>query len=330
MKTIYLFKSGTLKRKDNTLVLENEETGKKYIPIENVNDLKVFSEITLNKRILEFLSGHQIPVYFFNRYGHFSGSFMPNQHHSNGCTILKQAEYYMDPEKRLQIAQSFIKGASRNMMRLTGYYQSRGADTEGDKHLIKEKAKSIEKSTTVNELMAIEAGIRKTYYRALDKIVKYDDFKMIRREKQPPNNYMNTLISYGNAILYSNVLTEIHKTPLDPRIGYLHATNFRRYSLNLDIAEIFKPIIVDRTILSMINRNQIKPLDFKGVEGGIHLNDNGKKKFIKEYEQHLKGTIQHEKLKRKITYQTLIRHEAYKLIKHIIEETPYEPFEMKW
>jgi CRISPR-associated protein Cas1 len=87
---------------------------------------------------------------------------------------------------------------------------------------------------------------------------------------------------------------------------------------------------VDRTILSMINRNQIKPLDFKGVEGGIHLNDNGKKKFIKEYEQHLKGTIQHEKLKRKITYQTLIRHEAYKLIKHIIEETPYEPFEMKW
>src|SRR6056297_3674711 len=96
MKTIYLFKSGTLKRKDNTLVLDNEETGKKYIPIENVNDIKVFSEITLNKRILEFLSQHQIPVYFFNRYGHFSGSFMPNQHHSNGCTILKQAEHYMD------------------------------------------------------------------------------------------------------------------------------------------------------------------------------------------------------------------------------------------
>jgi len=330
MKSIYLFNSGTLKRKDNTLVLENEETGKKYIPVENVNDIKVFSEITLNKRILEFLSQNQIPVYFFNHFGHFSGSFMPNQHHSNGCTILKQAEHYMNNEKRLNIATQFVHGAARNMMRLIGYYQSRGSDTEAEKNLIKHLSKDIDHANTINELMGTEAAIRKIYYQALDKIVKYDAFQMIKREKQPPRNYMNTLISYGNSILYANVLTEIHKTPLDSRIGFLHATNFRRFSLNLDIAEIFRPIIVDRTILSMVNRNQIKPLDFKGVEGGIHLNDNGKKKFITEYEQHLSQTIQSEKLKRKITYRTLIRHEAYKLVKHLIEDITYEPFEMKW
>lgn len=330
MKSIYLFNSGTLKRKDNTLVLENEETGKKYIPIENVNDIKVFSEITLNKRILEFLSQNQIPIYFFNHFGHFSGVFMPNQHHSNGCTILKQAEHYMDNDKRIRIAQKFVYGAARNMMRLTGYYQSRGTDTETEKNLIKKHTGEIKDAATISELMGTEAAIRKIYYQAVDKICKYDDFQMVKREKQPPSNYMNTLISYGNSILYANVLTEIQKTPLDSRIGFLHATNFRRYSLNLDLAEIFKPIIVDRTILSLVNRNQIKPQDFKGVEGGIHLNDNGKKKFIIEYEQHLNQTIQHEKLKRKITYQSLIRHEAYKLIKHLIEDVEYEPFEMKW
>ncbi|HRW34958.1 MAG TPA: CRISPR-associated endonuclease Cas1, partial [Thermotogota bacterium] len=219
MKSIYLFNSGTLKRKDNTLVLENEETGKKYIPIENVNDIKVFSEITLNKRILEFLSQNQIPVYFFNHFGHFSGSFMPNQHHSNGCTILKQAEHYMNNEKRLNIATQFVHGAARNMMRLIGYYQSRGSDTEAEKNLIKHLSKDIDHANTINELMGTEAAIRKIYYQALDKIVKYDAFQMIKREKQPPRNYMNTLISYGNSILYANVLTEIHKTPLDSRIG---------------------------------------------------------------------------------------------------------------
>jgi len=236
----------------------------------------------------------------------------------------------MNNEKRLNIATQFVHGAARNMMRLIGYYQSRGSDTEAEKNLIKHLSKDIDHANTINELMGTEAAIRKIYYQALDKIVKYDAFQMIKRDKQPPRNYMNTLISYGNSILYANVLTEIHKTPLDSRIGFLHATNFRRFSLNLDIAEIFKPIIVDRTILSMVNRNQIKPLDFKGVEGGIHLNDNGKKKFITEYEQHLSQTIQSEKLKRKITYRTLIRHEAYKLVKHLIEDITYEPFEMKW
>ncbi len=65
---------------------------------------------------------------------------------------------------------------------------------------------------------------------------------------------MNTLISFGNSLMYSTVLTYIYQTPLDPRIGYLHSTNFRRFSLNLDISEIFKPIIVDRSILNLVNK----------------------------------------------------------------------------
>ena len=176
--------------------------------------------------------------------------------------------------------------------------------------------------------MSVEAHIRKIYYSALDKIVKYDEFKLLKRERQPPTNYMNTMISYGNSMMYSTTLTEILKTSMDPRIGYLHASNFRRYSLNLDIAEIFKPIIVDRTIISLVNRNQIKPGDFKGVQGGIHLNDSGKKKFIKEYENHLNTTIQHTKLKRKVTYKRLIRLEVYKLLKHVVENADYIPYEM--
>jgi CRISPR-associated protein Cas1 len=214
------------------------------------------------------------------------------------------------------------------MKKYLSYHKTHGSDVAFEIEAINTISEKIQKQETINTLMSVEAQNRKLYYRALDKIVKYDDFKIIRREKRPPKNYMNTMISYGNSMMYSTTLTEILKTTMDPRIGYLHASNFRRYSLNLDIAEIFKPVIVDRTIMSLVNRNQIKPADFKGVEGGIHLNDSGKKKFIKEYEDHLNKTIQHKKLNRKVSYKRLIRLEVYKLLKHIIEDIDYIPYEM--
>lgn len=328
MNTVYIFKSGKLKRKDNTLILDNPEYGKKYIPIENINEIKVFSEIDLNKRLLEFLSSNNIPIHFFNRYGYFSGSFIPNQRNSNGCSIIKQVEHYSNSEKRLAIAKKFVSGAAKNMNKLLSYHKTRGSEVIFEIEAIKTISEKIQQQETINTLMSVEAQSRKVYYKALDKIVKYDDFKIIRREKRPPKNYMNTMISYGNSMLYSTTLTEILKTPVDPRIGFLHASNFRHYSLNLDISEIFKPTIIDRTILSLVNRNQIKPVDFKGVEGGIHLNDSGKKKVIKEYENHLNQTIQHKKLKRKVSYKTLIRLEVYKLLKHFVEGIDYIPYEM--
>jgi CRISPR-associated protein Cas1 len=96
--------------------------------------------------------------------------------------------------------------------------------------------------------------------------------------------------------------------------------------LNLDIAEIFKPVIVDRTILSLVNKKKIDKKHFTKISRGIHLNDAGRKIFIESYEKHLNTTIKHRKLKRNISYRTLIRHEAYKIIKHILGEREFKPF----
>jgi len=330
MDTVYLFKDGSLRRKDNTLVLDPKEGKKQFIPVETLNDIKIFSEVTLNKRLMAFLAQKQIPIYFFNHYGHYIGSFYPYEHNSNGCSLLKQTEHYLNQEKRLRIAKSIIRGAVKNMMRLLQYYLRKKKTVRSQIEQIKKTIPKIENAESINSLMAVEATIRKTYYQAIDQIVKFPDFKLIKREKRPPKNYMNTLISYGNTLLYTNTLTELFKTSLDPRIGYLHATNFRRFSLNLDISEIFKPVLIDRTIISMVNQNRIKPKDFKGVQGGINLNDAGKKKFIQEYELRLTQTIKHPRLKRKISYRSLIRHEGYKLIKHLLGEKEYLPFEMEW
>ncbi len=104
---------------------------------------------------------------------------------------------------------------------------------------------------------------------------------------------MNTLISFGNSIIYSTILSEIYRIHLDPRIGYLHTTNFRRFSLNLDIAEVFKPIIVDRVIFTLIGKKMISNKDFKKDGYGLLLKEPGRRVFVEELENRLKRTINH-------------------------------------
>lgn len=126
------------------------------------------------------------------------------------------------------------------------------------------------------------------------------------------------------------ILSEIYKTHLDPRIGYLHATNFRRFTLNLDIAEIFKPIIVDRLIFTLVGKKMLTKRDFEKDMGGISLKEKGRKLFVQEFDKRLKSTIAHRGLGRNVSYQRLIRLEAYKLQKHFMQEEKYEPFISRW
>lgn len=178
--------------------------------------------------------------------------------------------------------------------------------------------------------MAIEGNIREYYYRAFDIILDNPDFVFEQRTKRPPKNYLNTLISFGNSMMYTAVLSEIYKTHLDPRIGYLHATNFRRYTLNLDIAELFKPIVVDRIIFTVVRKSMITKEDFEKSAQGILLTDRARMVFIQQFEDKLKTTIKYKELGRNVSYRRLIRLELYKLEKHLIGESEYRPYIASW
>jgi len=178
--------------------------------------------------------------------------------------------------------------------------------------------------------MAIEGNIREIYYNAFDYIVDDENFSMDERTKRPPKNRMNALISFGNSLLYTTILSEIYKTHLDPRIGFLHATNFRRFTLNLDVSEIFKPILVDRVIFHILNKGMIKPTDFDQKLGGLYLKESGRKVFIEKFEERLSTTIKHRKIGKDVSYRRLIRLELYKIEKHLMGEDKYEPFVSEW
>jgi len=328
-RSVYIFSNGEIKRKDNTLYFETEGE-RKYLPIENVNELLVFGEVEFNKKLLEFLAHHQVVVHFFNYYGYYVGSFYPREHFNSGYILLKQCEHYLDDEKRIVLARKFVEGAVENMRVILMYYENRGKDVNRSRESIEKLSKALKDCTSIAELMAIEGNIKEQYYNSFDNILMKEDFSFESRTKRPPQNRLNALISFANSLMYVFCLSETYKTHLDPRIGFLHATNFRRFTLNLDVAEIFKPVIGDRTIFAVLNKGILEAKHFETKLGGVVLTEKGREIFVRHIEERMRTTFHHRKLERHVSYRELIRLELYKIQKHLMGEQEYKPFVMSW
>ncbi|MEE9962083.1 type I-B CRISPR-associated endonuclease Cas1b [Methanobrevibacter smithii] len=319
-KNYYILSEGILKRKENTIYFVNEK-GKKPIPINKVYSIYAYGQITFSSQVMSLLSKNGVPIHFFNYYGFYSGSYYPRETLLSGDLLVKQADYYLNIQKRLELAKLFVEGAANNILKVLAYYKI--------ENNIKETLSELNSTNKITEIMNIEGRIRSEYYSKFDEILP-DDFKMEGRSRQPPKNMINSLISFGNSMMYSTVLTELYNTQLNPTISYLHEPSERRFSLSLDLSEIFKPIFVDRLIFYMVNKRMLSKKDFNEDLNCCLLNDKGRNKFIKEYNKRLEKTIKHKKLKKNVSYQRLIRLEAYKLKKHILGIEKYDSFVSWW
>ena len=228
------------------------------------------------------------------------------------------------------IAQQIIEAASYNILRNLKYYNSRDKDLNQYIAQIKEFRKEIYGTRNISSLMGVEGNIRKVYYDSWKRIIDQNiDFE--KRVKRPPDNMVNTLISFMNSVIYTKTLSEIYKTQLNPTISYLHEPSDKRFSLCLDLSEVFKPLLVDRTIFSLLNKNMITDDDFYMDDGNYYrMKDRTMQVVVKALEDTLSRSIKHKDLNRNVSYKHLIRLEAYKLIKHILDEKVYQGFKIWW
>lgn len=328
-KDIFVFQNGNLSRKDNTLMLQIEDK-KHYIPVTDVASIHFFGEVDVNKSLLEFATENHILLHYYNYYGYYVGTYYPREYLNSGYVILQQCSAYLDYEKRLALAEKFIEGAAKNILQVLKYYHRREKNLSEEIAQISELMALLPQQDSVEKIMAIEGNIRQIYYKGFNEIINKDAFYFEKRSKRPPEDKINALISFGNTLVYNTVLSQIYQTQLDPRIGYLHSTNERRFSLNLDIAELFKPLLVDRTIFTLLNRKMITASDFKKEMGGVLLKDKARKCFIEEMTQKLNTTVSIPEIGHRISYRGLIRMEAYKIQKYLTEGQEYEPFVMRW
>ncbi|MCG8483434.1 MAG: type I-B CRISPR-associated endonuclease Cas1b [Clostridia bacterium] len=327
-RNYYIMNNGRISRKDNTLFYVTDDD-KRHIPVNDIDAIYCFGENDFNSKAVNFLAQNNITIHLFNYYGYYTGSFYPREYLPSGFLLVKQVEKYSDSQERLKIAKEFIETASFNILKNVKYYANRKEGLEEIIDKIEEERKKISDVQDIATLMGIEGRMRDTYYRGFNVITNHK-FEFYKREKRPPDNAMNALISFGNSLMYATVLGEIYHTQLNPTVSYLHEPGARRFSLSLDISEVFKPIIVERLIFKLINEGMIKDNHFTKELNFCHLNDVGKKIFLKQYDEKLQTTVKHRNLGRHVSYRRLIRLECYRLIKHISDIEPYEGFKMWW
>ena len=333
-KALYIFNPMRMSRKDNTLQFsvfdaDGKEQKPVYRPIEAIESIYVFGNIEVNSALLNFLGTESIPMHFFGYHENYTGSFMPKDYLLAGKVQIEQTKVYANLKKRLPLAQGFLEGGTANMLRNLKYYKSRDRPT-----LLKqiEAIEGYERSMldvkNIQELMGLEGNVRQTYYSAFDTII--NDFEMGNRSRQPPSNEINALISFGNMLCYTLALEAIYHTQLNPTISFLHEPGFRRYSLALDLAEVFKPILVDRVIFKVLNKKEIQKKDFDTHLNGCYLGKSGKQTFLKAWEERLGETVELRELGKKVSYKYMVRLECYKVLKYIMENEPYKPLKMNW
>lgn len=325
----HIFADGELSRSEGTLRIDTLDGDLKHLPIESVDNIYLHGQITFNTRALGLLNDHGTVLHVFGWKDCYNGSYLPKRAHISGQTIVEQVRAYDDHARRMDIARNIVQASIHNMRANLVYYAGRRGDFEEAITDLERQQTRVNSISDINELRGVEATARKAYYRCFDDILR-NPFELTKREYNPPTNEANALISFLNSMVYTAAVSAIRKTALDPTVGFVHEPGERRFTLSLDIADIFKPIIADRVAFRLVNRQQIGLDDFEDELDGCLLTEEGRTTVLKEYEQTLDETVSHPRLNRKVSYKTLIQTDVYSLKKHILTDEPYRPTERWW
>lgn len=325
--TVEIIENGILTVKDMNILFNGDNT-KLFLPINSIKNINIYSNVMINPNLLSLLNKYGISLTVFDKFGCNIGKFAPEFYNHNSNIFLKQCNLYNNENKRLRTAIKFVYAEIYNMRSVIKYYKKKYNNDSLTLKIIELSniLKEISDSTSVNKLMLKEAYAKEVYYSTFNMIIHAEQFYFSKRTKRPPMDAVNSMISFGNCVLYNHISNEIHKSSLSVKIGCLHSTNNRNESLNLDIAEIYKPIIIDRLIFTLINKHMINEnIHFTGHEnGGVYLTDEGKKIFLRQYYKKMNSKITVNNVT--VSYKNLIWNEIIMFQNYINNKNDFKPY----
>ncbi|MHB1492785.1 MAG: type I-B CRISPR-associated endonuclease Cas1b [Thermoplasmataceae archaeon] len=319
MYTYYIASEGKIERDGNTLAFIGIDS-KRHIPGKNISDIVISAKVSLSSWAIDYLAKSSIIVHILGEDGRYLSSIFPHMSNQVGLNVILQASSYLNMKKRVEIASEIVQGIRYNILRNLRYYSDK-IDLDSEIETIS-STKII--GETVEELLGFEGSIWKTYYSAFPKFLR--NVKEFKRTFHPPGDNINAMISYGNALLYSSSLSAIYQSGLNPSISFVHEPSDRSFSLALDLADIFKPVIVERIVANLVNNQIMKETDFQTRDGGVYLTDGGRRKFTEYYRDKIQTTTKSNTSNRTITYQGHLLQECHNLLSHLKGEKRYKSF----
>ena len=332
-RPLYVTEQGAwIKKKGGRIEIKVGDEIAKSLRLIDVSQVCLFGNVQISSQaVREFLS-RDIPVCWFNYGGMFIGmaTGLSSKH-----VELRRRQVVNAYQGNVRIAAAIVGAKianSRTMLR-------RNAKQPVEKRVmesLKSLASKAAESQSIPELLGIEGAAARDYFMNLPNMLNAPEampgreFSFQGRNRRPPRDAVNCLLSFLYSLLTKEVTATTFAIGFDPYLGFFHRPRFGRPALALDLAEEFRPLVADSTVLTLINNGEIKPSHFTVRAGGVSLTAEGRKKVFRAYERRLDVEVGHPEFGYRITYRRVIEVQARLLAAKLLGEIPeYKPFETR-
>ncbi|MBO5525884.1 MAG: type I-C CRISPR-associated endonuclease Cas1 [Clostridia bacterium] len=289
-----------------TAVISVEKKTLGKIPLHTIDGITTFSYVGVSPALMGKCAEYNKPIVFLSPQGKFLARSIGKQY---GNILLRKVQFTLEEQKRFQIAKNMISAKIYNcssvLRRASSDYPERlnGDLLRSIENDMKEGARSVFFLKTPDSLRGLEGECASKYFSVFDQLIlqQKEEFVFTGRNRRPPTDYVNALLSFGYALLTSMCVSALESVGLDPYLGFFHTDRAGRCSLALDLEEEFRAYLVDRFVLSIINRKMITANSFmKKENGSVLLTENGRKIFLRTWQERKKEVIIHPFLKEKV------------------------------
>ncbi len=326
LNTLYVTTPGAYLSKDGeNIVIKVENMERFRIPVHNIEGIFCFGFMGASPSLMAMCAERNIALSFLSENGYFLGRVTGPV---SGNVLLRRKQYRLadDPQFANGISRIFVAGKISNsktvLQRAIRDHQDSLNMPAMEKaiHTLTVKQKQALKCDENNILRGIEGEAASTYFGVFDQLIvaQKPDFYFNGRNRRPPMDNVNALLSYIYTLLMHEVRSALETVGLDPCVGYLHTDRPGRQSLALDMMEEFRPYLADRLVLSLINRKQVDARGFESRDaGGIIMNDITRKEILTAWQKRKQEEIMHPFLQEMVPIGLLPYCQALLLARYI-------------
>ncbi len=284
----------------------------------DVSQLNLYGNAQASTQLLRECFTREVPVMWFSYGGWFSGiaEGLPSKN-----IELRRRQFGVNAQGGLAVARRMVEGKIRNCRTLLmRNSRDRNEVVIASMKELADKALTAERPQT---LLGIEGAAARSYFSQFPSMLRSDlGFDFEGRNRRPPKDRVNCLLSYLYSLLTKDLTVVTLGVGLDPYFGLYHRPRFGRPALALDIAEEFRPIIADSTVISLINNGEVKTSDFLVRSVGVTLTQEGRRNVINAYERRLDTEVTHPVFGYKVTYRRIMEVQVRLLAAHLVGEVP--------
>jgi CRISP-associated protein Cas1 len=329
MGTVYITQEDAfIGKTDERLNVRAEKQTLLDVPLIKVDGVVILGRATVSPAAIMELLERKIPLSFLTGTGKYLGRLEPELTKN---IFVRSAQWKAsgDTEKALHAVKGFVRGKLKNyrnsLLRSQRDFADRDFQTAIDR--LKDNIDAIATSSNINSVRGLEGAGSAVYFGCFNKLIKTEEFKFTTRNRRPPLDPVNALLSLGYALLRHDVQSAINIVGFDPYLGYLHVQRYGRPSLALDLMEEFRPLVVDAVVLSSLNKKLLTPDAFisEPLSNAVSLNSENLRTFLRLYEQKKQSKFKHPVLQTQCTYQEAFEIQARLLAKYLMEQIDRYP-----